>query len=123
MELKNLVDLYSFGKPLRVLLYTEKPFRVASESYVVDGKLIDDNGNTICDDIAVIDYKHGYNMFMLEHDTDYLTVKIARAEALTHDEAETYDAKLAYYTELCNGDKKLAYRTMYDVEYCKRMGF
>ncbi len=112
MELKNLVDLYSFGKPLRVLLYTEKPFRVISESYVVDGKLIADNGDIICDDINVIDYKHGYNMFMLEHDTDYLTVKISR----TND-------KLAYYTELCNGDKKLAYRTMYDVEYCKRMGF
>lgn len=113
MELKNLVDLYSFGKPLRVLLYTEKPFKVAAEAYVVDGKLIDDNGNTICDDIAVIDYKHGYNMFMLEHDTDYLTVKISKA----------YDTELAYYTKLCGGDKKLGYRTMYDVEYCKRMGF
>lgn len=78
MELKNLVDLYSFGKPMRVLLYTEKPFRVASESYVVDGKLIDDNGNIVCDDIAVIDYKHGYNLFMLEHDTDCLIAKICR---------------------------------------------
>lgn len=112
MELKNLVDLYSFGKPLRVLLYTEKPFRVASESYVVDGKLIADNGDIICDDINVIDYKHGYNLFMVQWDTDYLTVKISR----TND-------KLAYYTKLCDGDKKLGYRTMYDVEYCKRMGF
>lgn len=113
MELKNLVDLYSFGKPLRVLLYTEKPFRVASESYVVDSKLIADNGDIICDDIDTLDYKHGYNLFMVEHDTDCLIAKIAR----------THDAELAYYTELCNGDKKLAYRTMYDVEYCKRMGF
>ena len=112
MELKNLVDLYSFGKPLRVLMYNEKPFKITAEGYVVDGKLIDDDGNTICDDIAVIDYKHGYNLFMVEHDTDCLTVKISRT-----------NAKLAYYTELCNGDKKLAYRTMYDVEYCKRMGF
>ena len=112
MELKNLVDLYSFGKPLRVLLYTEKPFRVISESYVVDGKLIDDNGNIVCDDVNVLDYKHGYNLFMIEWDTDCLIAKISR----TND-------KLAYYTELCNGDKKLAYRTMYDVEYCKRMGF
>ena len=113
MELKNLVDLYSFGKPLRVLLYTEKPFRVASESYVVDGKLIADNGDIVCDDINVIDYKHGYNLFMLEHDTDCLIAKISY----------TYDSKLAYYTELCDGDEELGYRTMYDVEYCKRMGF
>ena len=113
MELKNLVDLYSFGKPMRVLLYTEKPFRVASESYVIDGKLVDDAGNTICNDIAVIDYKHGYNLFMVQWDTDCLTVKICHA----------YDAELDYYTKLCDGDKKLGYRTMYDVEYCKRMGF
>lgn len=85
MELKNLVDLYSFGKPMRVLLYTEKPFRVTSESYVVDGKLIADNGDIICDDINVLDYKHGYNLFMLEHDTDCLTVEISH----------TYDAELA----------------------------
>lgn len=113
MELKDLITLYNFGKPLKVLLYTEKPFRVISESYVVDGKLIDDNGNIVCDDVNVLDYKHGYNLFMLEHDTDCLTVKISH----------TYDAKLAYYTKLCDGDKKLGYRTMYDVEYCKRMGF
>ena len=113
MELKDLITLYNFGKPLKVLLYTEKPFRVTSESYVVDGKLIDDNGNTVCDDVNVLDYKHGYNMFMLEHDTDCLIAKIEKA----------YDAELAYYTKLCDGDKKLGYRTMYDVEYCKRMGF
>ena len=112
MELKDLITLYNFGKPLKVLLYTEKPFRVISESYVVDGKLIDDNGNIVCDDVNVLDYKHGYNLFMLEHDTDCLIAKISR----TND-------KLAYYTELCGGDKKLGYRTMYDVEYCKRMGF
>lgn len=112
MELKNLVDLYSFGKPMRVLLYTEKPFKVAVEAYVVDGKLIADNGDTICDDINMLDYKHGYNLFMVEHDTDCLIAKISR----TND-------KLAYYTKLCDGDKKLGYRTMYDVEYCKRMGF
>lgn len=112
MELKNLIDLYSFGKPLRVLLYTEKPFRVTSESCVIDGKLIADNGDIICDDINVLDYKHGYNLFMVEHDTDCLIAKISR----TND-------KLAYYTELCGGDEKLGYRTMYDVEYCKRMGF
>lgn len=112
MELKNLVDLYSFGKPLRVLMYGEKPFRVISESYVVDGKLIADDGDIVCDDINVLDYKHGYNLFMVEHDTDCLIAKISR----TND-------KLAYYTELCGGDEKLGYRTMYDVEYCKRMGF
>ena len=112
MELKDLITLYNFGKPLKVLLYTEKPFRVTSESYVVDGKLIDDNGNIVCDDVNVLDYKHGYNLFMLEHDTDYLIAKISR----TND-------KLAYYTKLCDGDEKLGYRTMYDVEYCKRMGF
>lgn len=112
MELKNLVDLYSFGKPLRVLMYGEKPFRVISESYVVDGKLIADNGDIVCDDINVLDYKHGYNLFMVEHDSDCLIAKISR----TND-------KLAYYTELCGGDEKLGYRTMYDVEYCKRMGF
>lgn len=112
MELKNLVDLYSFGKPLRVLMYGEKPSRVISESYVVDGKLIADNGDIVCDDINVLDYKHGYNLFMVEHDTDCLIAKISR----TND-------KLAYYTELCGGDEKLGYRTMYDVEYCKRMGF
>ena len=113
MELKDLIMLYNFGKPLKVLLYTEKPFRVASESYVIDGKLVDNDGNTICDDIAVIDYKHGYNLFMVQWDTDCLTVKISHA----------YNAELAYYTKLCDGDKKLGYRTMYDVEYCKRMGF
>ena len=113
MELKNLVDLYSFGKPLRVLMYSNKPFRVTSESYVIDGKLVDDNGNIVCNDINVLDYKHGYNLFMLEHDTDCLIAKIEKA----------YDAELAYYTELCGGDEKLGYRTMYDVNYCKRMGF
>lgn len=113
MELKNLVDLYSFGKPLRVLLYTEKPFRVTSESYVVDGKLVTDNGDIVCNDINVLDYKHGYNLFMVQWDTDCLTVKISKA----------YDTELAYYTKLCDGDEKLGYRTMYDVEYCKRMGF
>ena len=76
MELKHLVDLYSFGKPMRVLLYTEKPFCVTSESYVVDGKLIADNGDTVCNDINVLDYKHGYNLFMLEHDADCLIAKI-----------------------------------------------
>lgn len=113
MELKDLITLYNFGKPLKVLLYTEKPFRVTSESYVVDGKLIDDNGNIICDDVNVLNYKHGYNLFMVECDTDCLTVKISKA----------YDTELAYYTKLCDGDEKLGYRTMYDVEYCKRMGF
>ena len=113
MELKDLIMLYNFGKPLKVLLYTEKPFRVAVEAYVVDGKLIADNGDVVCDDVNVLDYKHGYNLFMVEHDTDCLIAKISYA----------YDSKLAYYTELCDGDRKLAYRTMYDVEYCKRMGF
>ena len=112
MELKDLITLYNFGKPLKVLLYTEKPFRVTSESYVVDGKLIADNGDIVCNDVNVLDYKHGYNLFMVEHDTDCLIAKISR----TND-------KLAYYTKLCDGDEKLGYRTMYDVEYCKRMGF
>ena len=113
MELKNLVDLYNFSKPMRVLLYTEKPFCVTSESYVVDGKLVTDNGDIVCNDINVLDYKHGYNLFMVQWDADCLTVKISYA----------YDSKLAYYTELCGGHEKLGYRTMYDVEYCKRMGF
>ena len=112
MELKDLITLYNFGKPLKVLLYTEKPFCVTSESYVVDGKLIADNGDIVCNDVNVLDYKHGYNLFMVEHDTDCLIAKISR----TND-------KLAYYTKLCDGDEKLGYRTMYDVEYCKRMGF
>lgn len=30
--------------------------------------------------------------------------------------------KLAYYLELFNGNKELAYRAMYDEEYCERMG-
>ena len=78
MELKNLVDLYSFGKPLRVLLYTEKPFRVASESYVIDDKLIDDDGETVCDDIKMLDFQHGYNLFTIECADDYLVAKICR---------------------------------------------
>lgn len=78
MELKNLVDLYSFGKPLRVLLYTEKPFRVTSESYVIDDKLVDDDGEIVCDDINTLDFQHGYNLFMLECDEDYLVAKICR---------------------------------------------
>lgn len=36
---------------------------------------------------------------------------------------EAYDAELAYYTELCNGDEELGYQTMCDVKYCERMGF
>lgn len=97
MELKNLVDLYSFGKPLRVLLYAKKPFRVTSESYVIDGKLVADNGDIVCDDVNMLDYKHGYNLFMVEHDTDCLIAKISY----------THDAKLAYYAKQCDGDKKL----------------
>lgn len=42
---------------------------------------------------------------------------------LQSEKREAYDAKLAYYTELCDGDEELGYRTMCDVEYCKRMGF
>ena len=34
-----------------------------------------------------------------------------------------YDAELAYYTELCNGDEELGYQTMCDAKYCERMGF
>ena len=78
MELKNLVDLYSFGKPLRVLLYTEKPFRVTSESYVIDDKLVDDDGETVCNDVKMLDYKHGYNLFTIECTDDYLVAKICR---------------------------------------------
>lgn len=36
---------------------------------------------------------------------------------------EAYNAELAYYTELCNGDEELGYQTMCDVKYCERMGF
>ena len=43
--------------------------------------------------------------------------------SLRSEKQEAYDAKLAYYTELCDGDEELGYRTMCDVEYCKRMGF
>lgn len=78
MELKHLVDLYSFGKPLRVLLYTEKPFRVTSESYVIDDKLVDDDGETICEDIKMLDFQHGYFLFMLECADEYLVAKICR---------------------------------------------
>ena len=42
---------------------------------------------------------------------------------LQSEKREAYNAKLAYYTELCGGDEELGYRTMCDVEYCKRMGF
>ena len=41
----------------------------------------------------------------------------------TREEREAaYDAELAYYTELCNGDEEMAYQTMRDVAYCERMG-
>lgn len=76
MELRDLNMLYNYNRPLRVLLYSEKPFKVAVEAYVVDGKLIDDDGNAVCDNIDMLDYKHGYNMFTIEWHEEYLVAKV-----------------------------------------------
>lgn len=76
MELRDLDRLYNFNRPLKVLLYSEKPFKVAVEAYVIDGKLVDDDGETVYDNINTLDFQHGYNLFMLECDEDYLVAKI-----------------------------------------------
>lgn len=78
MELRDLDRLYNFNRPLKVLIYSKKPFKVTAEAYVIDGKLVDDDGEIVCDDINTLDFQHGYNLFLLECDEDYLVAKVCR---------------------------------------------
>ena len=74
MELNDFIARYDFGKPMRLQVYRYKPFRVALDGYIVDGKLIDKYGDTLCD-INAID--NDYGIFDFGIDTDCLLVRVS----------------------------------------------
>ena len=62
MRLKDVIMLYDFGKPLYVEAFGEKMFRCQYSGYVVDNKLIDSYDDIVCDDIAMFDNYHVFDI-------------------------------------------------------------
>lgn len=75
MELKDFISRYDFGKPMRVQVYKYKPFRVAIEGYVVDGKLIDIYDDVVCDNVNALD--DDYSIFDFGIDDRGLFVSVS----------------------------------------------
>lgn len=75
MELKDFISRYDFGKPMRVQVYKYKPFRVAIEGYVVDGKLIDVYDDVVCDNVNALD--DDYSIFDFGIDDRELLVRVS----------------------------------------------